>query len=273
MREEPRSQALVAGRHVALAELAGRQHGVVSIRQLCRRLGYSPSAVGRAVRDGRLHRLHRGVYAVGHLEISAEGRCLAGVLACGPGALLSHASAGWLWGLLRYRPEVIDVTAPVRRAPRPPLRLHSARGFTIGDRALVSGIPVTAVPRTLLDLAAILRRDRLERALTRTEERGLLDLGPLEDLFARTSGHPGHGKLRRALDIYRPPPFSRSELERQFLRLIEGRACHVPRQDGTSPATSSTSIGPRSVSPSNWTLTRPTVAQRHSRTIVSDRRI
>jgi very-short-patch-repair endonuclease len=169
------------------------------------------------------------VYAVGHTDISAEGRCLAGVLACGPDALLSHASAGWLWGLLRHRPEVVEVTAPVRRAPRPPLRLHSARGLAAEDRALIAGIPGTAIPRTLLDLAAILRADRLERALSQAEERRLLDLGPLEDLLGRTSGHPGRGRLRRALDLYRPPPFSRSGLERRFLRLVDAAGLPRPR--------------------------------------------
>jgi hypothetical protein len=211
-----------------LAELARRQHGVVSIRQLRGPLGYSPSAVGRAVASGHLHRLHRGVYAVGHLEISAEGRCLAGVLACGPRALLSHASAGRLWGLLRYRPEAVEVTAPVRRAPRPPLRLHSARGLIAEDRALVAGIPVTAVPRTLLDLAAILRPGLLERALARAEE-NRFDLSSVGDLLARSVGHPGRRKLRRALELYQPSPFTRSELELRFLRLVEGAGLPKPR--------------------------------------------
>ena len=93
---QPRRVAGVA-RGVGLAELAGRQHGVVSVRQLLMRLAYSKSAVKRDLAAGRLHPLYRGVYAVGHTEISKHGECLAAVFAVGPGSLLSYWSAGWLW--------------------------------------------------------------------------------------------------------------------------------------------------------------------------------
>lgn len=86
---------------ISLWELEERQYGVVSVRQLRQQLGYSPHRVLREVRAGRLHRLHRGVYAVGHRRISIRGTCLAAVLSCGPGALLSHGSAAWLWGISR----------------------------------------------------------------------------------------------------------------------------------------------------------------------------
>ncbi len=89
---------------MTLAELAERQHGVVSVRQLETTLRLSPSRVKREVTAGRLLRLHRGVYAVGHRRISPYGRCLAAVLASGPEALLSHGSAAWLWGISRYGP-------------------------------------------------------------------------------------------------------------------------------------------------------------------------
>src|SRR5437868_1239218 len=86
-------------RGVELAELAARQHGVVSIRQLETLFGYSRRSVLGAVRAGRLHPLGRGVYAVGHTDLSKLGECLAAVLTVGPGSLLSYWSAGWLWGL------------------------------------------------------------------------------------------------------------------------------------------------------------------------------
>jgi hypothetical protein len=90
-------------------------------------------------------------------------------------------------------------------------------------------IPVTAVPRTLLDLAATVSFGRLEQLLERAEELRLFDLGHLESLLARTVGHPGGGKLRRALALYRPAPFTRSGLERRFLELIgkAGLPCPV----------------------------------------------
>jgi very-short-patch-repair endonuclease len=212
MREKQRT-------HHALAGLAERQHGVVSIRQL-RRLGYTEAAVGRALAAGRLHRLWRGVYAVGHTDLSPEGRCLAAVLACAPGALLSHGSAAWLWGLYRHRPGAIDVTAPTRRHRKPPLRLHYAR-LHEDERALREGIPVTSVARLLLDLAATLTDPRLESLLERCEELELFDLGEIDATLARAGGHHGAGRLRRCLAIYRSDPaFTRSRLERRFLALV-----------------------------------------------------
>lgn len=196
--------------------MAKRQHGVVSIRQLIGPLGYSRRFVSRAVAAGRLHRLHQGVFAVGHTAISSDGRCLAAVLACGPGSLLSHYSAAWLWGLSNYGPAPYEVTTPIPRHGKPPLRIHHSRVLAGADRALEREIPVTAMPRTLLDLAARARPRRLRRYLERAEELQLLDLAPIDDLLSRAGRHPGRGRLRRALADYRPPPFTRSEFERRF---------------------------------------------------------
>lgn len=206
--------------HGPLAELARRQHGVVSIRQLVGLLGYSHSAVLRAASSGRLHRLYRGVYAVGHTDLSPQAECLAGVLACGPDAVLSHHSAAWLLGIARWPHLPLSVTVPSARRARPPIRLHRARALTPKDRALHERIPVTALPRTLLDLAAALRSDRLRRLLERAEELRIFDLREVETLLARSGGHPGAGRLRRALALYRPAPFTRSGLERRFLELV-----------------------------------------------------
>jgi hypothetical protein len=213
--------------HHALAALAKRQHGVVSIRQLTGPLGYSRRSVSRAVAAGRLHRLHQGVFAVGHTAISRDGRCLAAVLACGPGSLLSHYSAAWLWGLSASGPAPYEVTTPVPRHGKPPLRVHHSRVLAGADRALQREIPVTAVPRTLLDLAARVRPSRLPRYLERAEELQLLDLAPIDDLLSRAGGHPGRGKLQRALVSYRPPPFTRSEFERRFYAAV--LAAGLPR--------------------------------------------
>jgi hypothetical protein len=195
---------------------------VVSLGQLLGPLGYSESAVGRAVAAGRLHRVHRGVYAVGHTYGSPHGECLAAVLACGPGALLSYRSAAWLWGLARQGPAPPDVTASgPRRQALSGVRLHRARHLLAEDRGLLDGIPVTALPRTLLVYASSVRFDRLQRGLERAEELRIFDLEPVEALLERTVGHPGHGPLRRAIVLYRPAPFTRSGLERRFLELVE----------------------------------------------------
>jgi Transcriptional regulator, AbiEi antitoxin len=207
--------------HIELADLARRQHGVVSIRQLIGPLGYSRDAVKRATKAGRLHRLHRGVYAVGHTRLTQQGRCLAAVLTCGPNALLSHNSAAWLWGMSNTGPAPYAVTAGVRRKRRPPIVLHYAEHLAPEDRALCEGVPVTSVARTFLDVAATSRPRRLQRMLERGEELRLFDLEPVESVLERNKGHHGAGPLRRALALYEPAPFSRSGLERRFLDLVQ----------------------------------------------------
>jgi hypothetical protein len=92
--------------------------------------------------------------------------------------------------------------------------------LTVEDRALREVIPVTALPRTLLDLAASVRFDWLERMVERSEELGLFDLRPVEDLLSRTVGHHGHGRLRKAIALYRPSSFTRSTLEKRWLELV-----------------------------------------------------
>jgi hypothetical protein len=205
-----------------LAALASRQHGVVSIRQLERRLGFSHQAVTRAVAAGRLHRMYRGVYAVGHAELSQRGEGMAAVLAVGPGALLSYHSAGWLWGIWSGSPKPFEVTAFVPRhhpAPRGVVR-HRARNLVDEDRAMVDGIPVTSVARTQLDLAWKLRGDRMARLLSRSEELGLLDLVATNAVIDRNRGHHGAKRLRYALAIYEPPAWTRSEFERRFVACL-----------------------------------------------------
>lgn len=203
-----------------MADLADRQHGVVSIRQLTGPLGYSRNAISRAAKEGRLHRLHRGVYAVGHTHLSDHGEALAAVLACAAGALLSHYSAAWLWDVAKVRPAPFHVTTSVWRAPKPPLHLHQSLALTQEDRALREGIPVTSLPRTLLDLAATVRFEWLEKMVERSEERGLFDLRAMEELLERTVGHHGHKRLRRAISLYKPTSFTRSGLEKRFLELV-----------------------------------------------------
>jgi very-short-patch-repair endonuclease len=202
-----------------MARLAAEQHGVASHSQLLR-LGYTGAAIGRAEIAGRLHRIHRGVYSVGHPRISRRGHCLAAVLACGRGALLSHESAAWLWGLLPQLPLLPEVTTPTRGHPRASLSIHHSTILASTDVALVERIPVTAVPRTLLDLAARPRAKSLERAIERSERRGLLDIAAVDWLIARCGRHPGRKRLAAALRLYRDPAFTRSWLERRFLDLV-----------------------------------------------------
>jgi very-short-patch-repair endonuclease len=208
-----------------LAEVARRQHGVISARQL-RDLGYATSTVSDAVRRGRLHRIHRGVYAVGHTALTWDAHCLAAVLAR-PGSVASHRTAAWIHGLLRYRPEKIHLTAPTRQRAKRDFVVHFAR-LEPEDRWLVDGIPVTSPARMVLDLAAKEPRQKLDRLLERANERRILDRRRFEALAARAGGHPGRVKFTTALAAYRPESATlRSDLERRFRNLV--LAAGLPR--------------------------------------------
>jgi predicted transcriptional regulator of viral defense system len=221
--------------HRPLAELATRQHGVVSTRQLAE-LGYGRNSASKAHGVGRLHRVCRGVYAVGHEDLTWEGRCMAAVLAAAPARVAkghqpivaSHRSAAWLWDVLRYRPQTIEVTAPKpRRSKRPYVVHHSV--LLRSERALRDGIPVTALARTYLDLAATEQMRTLERMLARADDLGSFDLGPIEEVLARCPAHPGAPRLRAALAIYdETPVFTRSALERRFLEVVRDAGIPEP---------------------------------------------
>jgi very-short-patch-repair endonuclease len=207
--------------------MARAQHGVVSRTQL-RGLGYSDGAVDRSVSAGRLHRIHRGVYAVGHTQLSPHGQCRAALLACGPQALLSHSSAAWLWGLRPQLVVAVEVTVPRRGHGRKTIRIHHIPSLRKEDRAESEGLPVTAVPRTLLDLASTSHRKRLERDLNRAERLGIFNLAAIDELLARAGRHPGIAKLRSALELHREPAFTQSGLERLFLRLVRDSGLPMP---------------------------------------------
>jgi hypothetical protein len=154
-------------------------------------LGYSTAAVRRAATGGRLHRIHRGVYAVGHILKSPHTDCMAAVLACGQGALASHSTAAWLWGIAPRLATPVHVSLSTTGHARRPFRTHHAPAIQEDDRAECEHIPVTAVPRTLLDLAAASPSDRLVRAIERSEQLGLFDLDAVDAVLARTAGHHG----------------------------------------------------------------------------------
>jgi hypothetical protein len=144
---------------------------------------------------------------------------MAAVLAARP-AVASHLAAGWLWGLVPNRPGTIHLTAPTARRAKRDFLVHRAY-LPEQDRTVLETIPVTAVSRTLLDLAATLSASRFERILERSDELCLLDLRQVDALLKRVSHHPGVGRLRGALAIYREDPvFLRSNLERRFLDLV-----------------------------------------------------
>jgi very-short-patch-repair endonuclease len=208
-----------------LWELAGRQHGVISWEQLWA-LGYDRHAVYRLVAQGWLHRVHRGVYAVGHTRLSVKGQWMAAVLACGSGAALSHAHAAALHDLRTTPSGVIDVTAPSRRHVT---GVHSHRARTLDplDVTVVDAIPVTTVARTLLDQAERLSAQRLRTLLEATLRRDLFDLNQITATIARNPGRHGIAPLTAALgDLPDEAPRTQSRLEQAMLELV--RAAGLP---------------------------------------------
>ena len=214
----------------ALADLASRQHGIVTLAQL-RSFGLGPSAVRNRAATGRLHRVHRGVYAVGHPVLGIEGRWLAAVLACGPDAVLSHCSAAALWGLRPTARTAIDVTAPGRPGSgRRGIDAHSAATVVPADRTTARGIPCTTVARTLLDLAESLDRRGLERAFDQAEVLHVLDLLALQDVLDRAAGRRGAALLASVLAEHRPgDTLTRSELEERFFAICRTAGIPSPR--------------------------------------------
>lgn len=198
-----------------IARIALVQHGIVTTGQLVE-AGLETSAISKRVRSGRLHRIHQGVYAVGHKALSEEARWMAAVLACGHGAVLSHGAAAVHWGLLRPLDGPIDITVPTHsgRKRRRGIRIHRCQTLgaplrpygtekrpvplvTVRDR-----IPVTTVPRTLADLPSTLAPYLVRRAIRQAE-------------FL---------KLPVGIETDR----TRSDLERDFLRLCRRYGLPTP---------------------------------------------
>jgi len=198
----------------AVSELARRQHGVVGRAQLVA-LGLSLAEIDGRVRRSRLHRVHQGVYAVGHLALTRNGRFMAAVLACGDGATLSHFSAAVLWRILDDRGQSIHVTAEKERKCRGAV-VHQAP--LEGERLLRFGIVVTTPARTIVDLADVVQRRRtLERAIDEAE---YLRLDWSE--AAPRHGRKGSGLLSSVLAVHEPGSTrTRSELEEQFLAFCD----------------------------------------------------
>lgn len=208
-----------------IAALAEQQHGVVAIWQLLE-LGLGRDAVKYRVSIGRLHRIHQGVYGVGHRKLTREGHRMAAVLAYGPQAVLSHWSAAAHWGIGAARVKY-DVTTPQSRRSRKMIRTHTAR-LDPEDRTVHDGIPITSVERTIIDLAA-LTKDRLTYLIEEADRKHRLDVAALDRALARRPRADGAARLRAVLATYRGTADTRSMLERKFRRLIHSAGFPEPQ--------------------------------------------
>jgi hypothetical protein len=213
-----------------VAALAAKRHGVVSRKELLH-LGCPAATIKRWTDAGHLHRVHRGVFAVGHPELSVEGRWLAATLACGPLSLISHTSAAQLWGLFeRTARQRVHVTI-VGRSGRatPGLSVHRPRELPRADLSVRFGIPATSPTRTIWDLATLVSRAQVSRALDEASRLSVLDRRRLGELADAKPRHRGSAEVRRWLAAARAPlSETRSRLEAMFLRVCRDHSLPMP---------------------------------------------
>lgn len=197
-------------------------------------MGLSGRAVRHRVASGRLRRLHRGVFAVD--RPSPASGWLAAVLAVGDQAVLSHQSAAALWGIVQDRRATVDVTVPAGRTrSRPGIEIHRGEALIAEDATVQDGIPCTALPRTLLDVAAVVDRRTLQRTIDRAEELRLFDLTAIQQLLARSRGQRGAHLLKTTLTAHAGPTTTRSAAEERFLAVIEDHRLPQPEINAWIP--------------------------------------
>jgi hypothetical protein len=199
-----------------LAEIAAQQHGVVTTKQL----GLTSGSIARRLRTGTLHRVYRGVYALGHERLSEKGEYMAAVLAAGKGAALCGLSAAALWNAWRRPVREIHVLAPRSRGPQEGFRLHTTRHLDKRDVTELDGIPVTTLARTLVDLTDVLTAHQLANVIHEAAYHELFDRKATREAMTRANGRPNLTRLHEALEANGAG--TRSYLEDRFLALIAG---------------------------------------------------
>jgi very-short-patch-repair endonuclease len=205
----------------AIRALAERQYGVVARWQILD-LAISPAVFRSRCETGALIQLFQGVFALGHLRLSPEGRWMAAVLACGPGAVLSHFSAGRLWGMCGSygEIEVLRQSGGFRPRGHRGVRLHQTRRLEPYEVTVERGVPVAVMERVLLDLAGRTDAKRLERAFVQAYKREEFSWSRLGRIISRRRGCKGVGKLRRiALEVDPEALETKSAPEVDFLGL------------------------------------------------------
>jgi very-short-patch-repair endonuclease len=210
-----------------MADLAARQYGIVTREQLAE-LGYTDRMVNHALQIGRLQAWHRNVFAVGHGGLSPHGLCMAAVLFRGGGALISYQSAIWLWGLERKLEIPVQVSVRWRGHSQGAIGLHHCPALRDEDFSMIERLPVTSVPRTLLDYASTAATYRLEGALDRADRLDLLDSAEIDRITEEVRGHHGSKRLRRAMTLYRERGFTRSGGEKKMLAVLADAGVQRP---------------------------------------------
>jgi predicted transcriptional regulator of viral defense system len=202
-----------------VAELAARQYGVVSRRQL-RARGFSDDLIDEWLARSQLIPVHRGIFAVGRRPLTAAGRCMAGVLAGGLEGALSRRPARWFWGLCDSMGGLVHVTVPTDRRSRSGLVFHRLK-LPNDERTVHEGIPITTVARTLFDAAAVESPARLRQVIALAEARALADSPSLQDLMERYPSARGTAKLRAVVTSAINEGVADRELEIRFAEFID----------------------------------------------------
>ena len=216
------SQAKAAD--AAIADVAAKQHGNITRKQLLG-LGLDDAAIAYRVKIGRLHRVCRGVYAVGRRPITAVERASAAVFACGPGAALSHGSAMTLWGFWRRWDEPFEVT--VQRDRRTPgIIVHRSNTLRRPDLTTHLGIRVTSPARTILDINPRLNDKALKRAVNSALHTPWLSEDHLAELLARQVHLPQARRIARLIGLEGTP--TRAGWEDDFPAFCENQGLPAP---------------------------------------------
>jgi predicted transcriptional regulator of viral defense system len=214
-----------------IVDLGLGQHGVFDLDQL-REAGLSATAVHKRVARSRLHRIYVRVYSLVPLDLlPRDGRFMAAVLACGPGAALSHRSAGTHLELVNSARARIDVTIPTRVPRRHTgIEIHRSTTLTEADVTSMKGIPCTTVARTLFDMSDVLRRRPLERAFDQAEVMGVFNLLGIEDQLRRNPTRPAATKVRALLnEHYVGSSATDSDFEELMFPLFRAAGLPIPR--------------------------------------------
>jgi very-short-patch-repair endonuclease len=209
------------GATVEVRHLAEQQHGVVAHWQLLE-AGVGKDLIFHRRVGGLLIPLYQGVYALGHKRLARDAKWMAAVLACGPGAVLSHFDAGRLWGMCGSygAVEVLRQSGGFHPKGHPGVRLHQTRRLEPYEVTVERGIPVVVMERVLLDLAGRTDAKRLERMFVQAYKREDFSWPRLTRIITRRRGCKGVGKLRRiALEIDPEALETKSIPEVDFLAL------------------------------------------------------
>lgn len=216
---------------IVIERIAATQYGLATRKQLLA-AGVSRRAIDRRIAAGRLRVLHRGVFQVGPIA-GARAPELAAVLACGAGAVLSHASAAALWELASSLCPGVEVSTGAALRRRPAGMVVHRQRLDAAEVTVHEGVPVTTVARTILDLAVTHDGAELERAIARGVRTGLLETAELIRLATSRPRHRGSARVLALLRAEPDPALTRSEAEARLLDLV--RRARLPRPRVNAP--------------------------------------